>query len=198
MYHSPYGSENLSIFTSKTSRYHTTTPQNQVDSDPDTKTTSFSTLKHKTNQFWFLNWNQVKFGIILPPSSHKFKSIPIQLLKPSRIRPSNTKTNQFQFLNWNQVKFDLQHWKSVNIDHPDKHQAALSWSYLIAHKVWPITGLFFFFRPIKIIWNWGSHKGPHKGWPFSSTIRAARLPQQRGAITSSYIPTTALSSEAPR
>ena len=76
----------------------------QVKFDLDTKTKSFSTPRHKTNQFRSLSWNQVKFNPshwnqINLDHPDKTNSISMLTLKPSDLRPASK----------NRVNFDHHH-----------------------------------------------------------------------------------------
>ena len=91
-----------------------TSNKKQVHFDPDTKTKSFSTPRHKPNQFRSLNWTQVKFypshlnQVDIDQNQTKTKSISMLTLKPSDSRPASKNES---------ISTTTTHPKNKSIDH---------------------------------------------------------------------------------
>ena len=87
----------------------------QVNSNPDAKTKSSSTPRHKTNQFRPLNWDQVKFDL---PHWNQVKSIPRNEIKS--ISSTHTKTKSSSMLAIKPSDFRPAYKNQVHFDHPHK------------------------------------------------------------------------------
>ena len=87
---------------------------NQVNFDPNTKTKSFSTPRHKINQF--------RYRTYFDPHT-KTKLISIQRLKPNHFRPPyHNQVNSDPYTERNQVKFNPPQQNQLNFVHPHKNE----------------------------------------------------------------------------